>query len=177
MTAMRAWNADATRLPARMHSEYLRQLYLHNDLAEGRYLVGKRPIRLDSIKQPMFVVATDRDHVSPWNSVYKIHQLAHAPITFALSSGGHNVGIVSPPAGPMAYPQAAYRVAVNLPGKAPVDPQDWLDHAEHRQGSWWPGWQQWLARHSTGRTKARPVAGLVVQGEPLAAPGTFVFQR
>src|SRR6185369_13168801 len=61
MTPMRAWNADATRLPARMHSEYLRKLYLHNDLAEGRYLVGKRPIRLDSIKQPMFVVATDRD--------------------------------------------------------------------------------------------------------------------
>ena len=177
MTAMRAWNADATRLPARMHSEYLRKLYLHNDLAEGRYLLGKRPIRLDSIKQPMFVVATDRDHVSPWNSVYKIHELAHAPITFALSSGGHNVGIVSPPAGPLAYPQAAYRLATSLPGKAPVDPQDWLDHAEHRQGSWWPGWQQWLARHSTGRTKARPVAGLVVQGEPLAAPGTFVFQR
>jgi poly(3-hydroxyalkanoate) synthetase len=79
MTALRAWNADATRMPARMHSEYLRRLYLHNDLAEGRYLAGNRTLSLADIKVPLFVVATERDHVSPWTSVYEIHRLARAP--------------------------------------------------------------------------------------------------
>jgi hypothetical protein len=88
MTALRAWNSDATRMPARMHSEYLRRLYLHNDLSEGRFRFGGHTVLLEDLTVPLFVVATERDHVSPWTSVYKIHRLAHAPISFVLVLAG-----------------------------------------------------------------------------------------
>ena len=178
MTAMKAWNADATRLPARMHSEYLRGLYLHNDLAEGRYLVDGSPVRLADIDVPVFAVATERDHVSPWESVYKIHELVRAPVTFALASGGHNVGIVSPAGGPLAHPQASYRLAFHPAGKAPADPGRWLDIAARQGGSWWPCWTDWLAQHALGKRVApSPLKGLLHQGQPLAAPGTYVHQK
>ena len=178
MTAMKAWNSDATRLPARMHSEYLRRLYLHNDLAEGRYPVDGKPVRLPDVDVPMFVVATERDHVSPWESVYKIHQLVRSPVSFALSSGGHNMGIVNPPAGPLAHPKASYRFASSLPGKAPADPQLWLDAAPEHKGSWWPRWAEWLQQHqSGGRIKPPQIEALLQKGQPLAAPGTYVQQR
>jgi polyhydroxyalkanoate synthase subunit PhaC len=176
VSAMGAWNADATRLPARMHSEYLRRLYLHNDLAEGRYPADGRQVLLDRIELPMFVVATERDHVSPWRSVYKIQRLVHGPVGFVLTSGGHNVGIVNPPAGPRAHPQASYRFAEHGSCEAPPDPQDWLQSAPSFGGSWWPCWHQWLARHSVGQVPAQPVVGLVEDGQPLLAPGTYVHQ-
>ena len=176
VSALGAWNADATRLPARMHSEYLRRLYLHNDLAEGRYPAAGRPVALEAIQLPMFVVATERDHVSPWQSVYKVHRLVRAPVSFLLSSGGHNVGIVNPPAGPHAHPGASYRVALHAAGEAPPDPQAWLDTSASFEGSWWPCWHEWLARHSSGKVRARPVAGLMEAGRPVLAPGTYVHQ-
>lgn len=177
MTALRAWNADATRLPARMHSEYLRKLYLHNDLAEGRYRYGGEPVDLGEVRVPMFVVATERDHVSPWKSVYKLLRLVHAPVDMVLTSGGHNVGIVNPPAGPAAHPEASYRRAATAPRKAPADPEAWLQRAQAVRGSWWPAWHEWLRRHSGGPVKGRAVSGLVENGQPVRAPGTYVFQQ
>lgn len=175
MTAMRAWNADATRLPARMHSEYLRSLYLHNALAEGDYRVDGETVNLHALRLPMFVLATERDHVSPWRSVYRIQRLVHAPVDFVLASGGHNVGIVSPPDGPAAHAQASYRHAAGPAEAAPADADDWLARAQVTQGSWWPLWHRWLERHGTARVAARPVRGLRAAGAPVAAPGSYVF--
>ena len=139
-----AWNADATRLPYRMHSEYLRKLFLDNDLAEGRYLVEGKPIALSDIHAPMFVVGTVRDHVAPWKSVYKIHYQVDADVTFLLTSGGHNAGIVAPPGEEGHF----YQVR-NKPEDAPyVGPDEWLKAAPRAEGSWWPEWTRWLAARS-----------------------------
>lgn len=177
MTAMRAWNADATRLPARMHSEYLRRLYLDNDLAEGSYPFRGEAVNLRAIRVPMFVVATERDHVSPWHSVYKVLRVTNAPTRFVLASGGHNVGIVSPPAGPLAHAEASYRWADHRADAAPADPQAWLAASRREQGSWWTGWNAWLRAQGTGDVKARAVAQVRFEGKVVPAPGTFVFQE
>jgi polyhydroxyalkanoate synthase len=163
-------------LPARTHSEYLRRLYLHNDLAEGRYLAGGHWVTLSHIGSPLFVVGTEHDHVSPWRSVYKIHALAHTPVSFVLTSGGHNVGIVNAPSGPLAHPAASYRFATHSRADAPSNPQRWLDLTPPVAGSWWPCWQQWLVEHSTGKVDARPVGGLLVDGATMPAPGSYVHQ-
>ncbi len=176
MTALRAWNADATRLPARMHSEYLRGLYLRNDLAEGRFHVDGRRISLHHISVPLFVVATERDHVSPWQSVYKIHRLVNAPVSFVLASGGHNVGIVNPPGGPAASRQASYLVASHAAGEAPAGADEWKQGAQRHEGSWWPAWHAWLRGHSSGSAKARELPAAARGTAVIKAPGTYVHQ-
>jgi polyhydroxyalkanoate synthase len=95
MTDLMAWNADATRMPYRMHSEYLRKLFLDNDLAEGRFVAGGEPVTLTDIRVPIFAVGTERDHVAPWRSTYKINRQTETDVTYLLTTGGHNVGIVS----------------------------------------------------------------------------------
>lgn len=177
MTAMRAWNADGTRMPARMHSEYLRRLYLDNVLAEDAYRVRHEVVSLRSVRVPLFVVATERDHVSPWRSVYKVLRLVQAPAHFVLASGGHNVGIVSPAGGPAAYPQAAYRWAHHGIDAAPADPDEWLRHARHATGSWWTAWSGWLRAHGSGEVPARAVRKVRIAGRVIAAPGEYVLQQ
>ena len=173
---LHAWNADATRLPARMHSEYLHGLYLRNDLAEGRFLARGKPIALQDIQVPAFVLGTERDHVSPWRSVYTAHTLLASPITFVLTTGGHNVGIVNPPGA--ASPGVGYRLATHA-GAAPHLPADaWLEQTATHPGSWWPAWHGWLTQQSGTAVKPLPLGG---RGRhrltPLcAAPGTYVLQ-
>lgn len=173
---LHAWNADATRLPARMHSEYLRGMYLRNDLAEGRFCVRGQPLALQDIRVPAFVVGTERDHVSPWRSVYKAHRLLSSEITFTLTTGGHNVGIVNPPGAAVAG--AGHRVAVHAPGTPYLAPQAWEVQAPSLQGSWWPTWDEWLSSHGQAPARPLPLGG---RGESrlqprYPAPGRYVLQ-
>ena len=156
--------------------DYVAGYCLHNDLSEGRYRHNGLTIELDDIKLPMFVLATERDHVSPWTSVYKIHRLVMSPVTFVLTTGGHNVGIVNPPSGPSAHPRSSYREFTHALGKAPADPQIWLRTAPSHSGSWWPTWDNWLRKHSSREVDAAPVGGLAHESGTLAAPGSYVHQ-
>ncbi|MBV6271845.1 alpha/beta hydrolase [Alcaligenaceae bacterium CGII-47] len=175
MTDLRAWNADATRMPYRMHSEYLRKLYLDNDLAEGRFMVEGKPIALKDLQLPVFSVSTERDHVSPWRSVYKIHWLTECEITFVLASGGHNVGIVNPPQ-KNGYQGSSFQIARRAFGGEYIDPDSWLLAAEQRQGSWWTQWQPWLAKRSSKKVAAIPISGnlALTLAELEDAPGSYV---
>ncbi|WP_439403016.1 PHA/PHB synthase family protein [Bradyrhizobium sp. DASA03068] len=164
-----AWNADATRLPYRMHSEYLRQLFLNDDLAEGRYRVECRSVSLSDIHTPMFVVGTLADHVAPWRSVYKIHYQVDADVTFLLTSGGHNAGVVAPPQEEGHF----YQVLTKAADAPYVGADEWLKLAPRVEGSWWPEWATWLSARS-GAPCDPPQIGL---GGALGlpdAPGDYV---
>ena len=172
MTDLMAWNADSTRLPYRMHSEYLRQLFLDNQLAKGRYRVDGRAVALTDIRAPIFAVGTLTDHVAPWRSVYKIHLLADSEVTFALTSGGHNAGIVSEP----GHPNRSFQLLTRANDAPHLDPDAWLSAAPRADGSWWPAWQQWLAGHSSARV-APPRGTAPAEGPMADAPGSYVRQR
>lgn len=171
-----AWNADGTRLPYRMHSEYLRRLFLDNDLACGRYLVNYQPVALTDIACPIFCLGTQRDHVAPWRSVYKIHLLTDVEATFLLTSGGHNVGIVNPPAGEV-IPGHGYQVLSRAHDSLYLPPDAWLALAPQHDGSWWPCWADWLAGRCA-EPLAPPAMGAPGKGLRIlgAAPGTYVLQ-
>jgi len=174
MNDLMAWNTDATRMPYRMHSEYLRRLYLNNDLAEGRYISGERPIALTDIRVPLFVVGTQKDHVAPWKSVYKVNLLTDTDVTFLLTSGGHNAGIVSEP----GHPHRTYQVQTRNDDARYVDPDSWAREAPEQNGSWWPEWSEWLGRRS-GRKINPPAMGNAQAGYPplAAAPGAYVLME
>jgi polyhydroxyalkanoate synthase len=168
-----AWNADGTRMAYRMHTDYLHQLYLKNDLAEGRYVANGEQISLADVTAPMFVVGTETDHVAPWKSVYKVGKLVRSSdYTFCLTSGGHNAGIISGP----QHPKRRHRVHTAKAGARLLSPEKYLAKVEPQQGSWWPTWAAWLEEHSTrGRVKP-PSMGAPKKGlKPLGdAPGTYV---
>ena len=173
MIDLMAWNADATRLPFRMHSQYLRQLFLDNDLAEGRFKVDGRPIALSEIKAPIFAVGTQTDHVAPWRSAFKIHLLTETDVTFLLTTGGHNAGVVSPPG---AGSKRSYQVATKKIEDHYVDADAWRASAPRRQGSWWPEWVSWLAMRSGAEITPPAMAGGQASDGPLAdAPGAYVL--
>ena len=174
MNDLMAWNADGTRMPYAMHSQYLRRLFLNNDLAEGRYPVSSHPVSLSAIRQPIFMVGTERDHVAPWRSVYKLHMFTGSEIRFVLTSGGHNAGIVSEP----GRPHRRYCIATRAEDGPASSPEDWAATAEPREGSWWLAWGEWLATHS-GEPVTPPPLGLPDKGYPplAAAPGSYVLER
>jgi polyhydroxyalkanoate synthase len=169
-----AWNQDGTRMPWRMHSEYLDRLYLKNELAQGKFSVGVQPVSLKSLRVPMFVVGTETDHVAPWRAVYKARELTSSTdYTFLLTSGGHNAGIVSGP----AHPKRRYRVLRWTNDIDSLTPEAWLKAAPAQPDSWWPVWQRWLAERSDPQPQpARPItamqaaSGLVLED----APGRYV---
>ena len=165
-----AWNADTTRMPARMHHEYLISLYLNNALASSAYEVEGHSISLGDIHTPLLVVATERDHISPWTSVYKLHHLCDAEITFVLTSGGHNAGIVSEP----GHANRSYQINTRPAQGAWIEPSHWPVHATSCKGSWWPAWHQWLAERSSPMQAAQAFA---TDQDFGAAPGTYIFQK
>jgi polyhydroxyalkanoate synthase len=163
-----AWNADGTRMPCRMHSEYLERLYLQNELARGEFTLAGQRLELKDVRVPMFVVGTETDHVAPWRSVYKTRALTRSSdYTFLLTSGGHNAGIVSGP----VHPKRRHRVLTWNNPVANLTPEEWLTKAPLHEGSWWPAWAAWLAAHSS----AKQVPGRTPAGKSLgAAPGQYV---
>jgi polyhydroxyalkanoate synthase len=159
-----AWNADSTRMPAAMHSFYLRQFYVENSVALGKLELAGRHIGLGDIKHNVYVVSAENDHIVPWRSGYATTQLVAGPARFVLSSGGHIAGIVNPP-GPKNWYLAADEV--------PADADEWRRCATRHQGSWWEDWSNW-----SGAT-----AGDLVEPPPMGsdsypaicdAPGTYI---
>lgn len=174
MSDLMAWNADTTRMPARMHSQYLRRLYLENELSNGRYPVKDKPVELNDIDVPVFSVGTSTDHVAPWRSVYMIHNQIVGDVTFVLTSGGHNAGIVSEP----GHPNRRYQILTRAAHTPSLAVDDWLQQAPQREGSWWPEWVAWLQAHS-GTPTAPPRIGAANKGfKPIDdAPGRYVLAR
>jgi polyhydroxyalkanoate synthase len=173
MIDLMAWNADGTRMPYRMHTEYLYRLYLDNELSTGRFPVFGQPVRLDDVQVPMFVVGTETDHVAPWKSVYKVGNLVRSDdYTFLLTSGGHNAGIVSGP----VHPKRKHRVRTRRLADRQLTADEWAKTTPVQAGSWWPVWAKWLADHSSGRV-APPSLGSA-GFPPLAnAPGDYVRMK
>lgn len=169
-----AWNADATRLPYKMHSEYLRKLFLQNDLSSGKFTVGGRQIALNDIKIPIFAVSTQKDHISPWKSAYKIHLFTDTEITFVLTSGGHNAGIVSE----IGHPHRSYQVSTHKKTDSHIFADEWRSKTPHHEGSWWPVWEKWLTDHSAPKGPLPPM-GQPQKGYKILrdAPGVYVLSR
>ncbi len=172
MNDLMAWNADGPACPTAWSSEYLRSLFLHNDLASGRFQVKDKPIAITDIRVPIFSVGAERDHVAPWRSVFKIDLLADTEVTFLLTSGGHNAGIVSEP----GHPHRSYRVMTRSADAPYLDPDRWREAAPAVEGSWWPQWVRWLEARSSGKV-VPPKLGRGGKGALCDAPGTYVHQR
>ena len=172
-----SWNADGTRMPWRMHSEYLEKLYLKNELAQGLFEVQGKTVSLTDIRVPMFVVGTETDHVAPWKAVYKVGKLTRSTdYTFVLTSGGHNAGIVSGP----SHPKRRYRTHTWHSGTEVPSQDEWLESTPVQAGSWWPEWQRWLvAKSDANQVPARQIVepSKASGKEPLEdAPGRYVYE-
>lgn len=169
MIDLLAWNADTTRMPYKMHSEYLEKLFLKNQLTKGQFSIEGKHIAVENIRLPAFVVSTEKDHVAPWKSVYKLHLMLSGSICFVLTNGGHNAGIVSEPGHKRRY----YRIHEQLPEESYLMPEEWVEQAELNQGSWWPQLHEWLVKKGTKKREAAPALDL----DLTDAPGTYVFQK
>lgn len=169
-----AWNADGTRMPYRMHVQYLSDLFLRNALAHGEWQVDGMPVNLADIRVPIFNVGAVQDHVAPWRSVFRLHSLTDANQTFVLTAGGHNVGIVNPP----GQSRSSYRLRAWHAGDRLLTPDEWMTATPQVQGSWWTPWVKWLAGHSSRQVAPPPMGAPHAGLPPLeAAPGRYVQQR
>ena len=163
------WNSDSTRMPAAMHSFYLRKMYQENLLSKpGGITLKGVPIDLGKIKQPIFMLSTREDHIAPWKATYALTNLAGGPVRFCLAASGHIAGVVN-------HPDANKYCHWTLPSKKknPKTPEKWLENAEQHEGSWWPEWDRWMQRHAGGKVPAREPGGGKLK--PIEdAPGSYV---
>ncbi len=159
------WNSDSTRMPAAMHSFYLRKMYQQNLLAKpGGITLADTPIDLSKVGTPTFILATREDHIAPWKSTYAATRLYSGPIKFVLSDAGHMAGVISPPG-------TKYGHWAN--DELPSSPDEWFGGATPNQGSWWPVWDEWITQLDSGRVPARePGGGKLTIIED--APGSYV---
>jgi len=160
------WNADSTRLPAKMHSTYLRTMYLENRFKEpGGFSVAGVPIDVSKIRTPAYFISTEEDHIAPWQGTYLGAQLFSGPVRFVLGKSGHIAGIINPPdANKYGYYTGP---RVDLPAA------EWRAAAEPHTGSWWPDWQAWLGQYSGAQVPAR-YPGADGQAIIEDAPGSYV---
>ena len=170
--ALMAWNADGTRMPAAMHSRYLQALFMENQLASCKFMVDDKPVALQDIRVPFFVIGTTTDHVAPWKSVYKIQHLGRSEVTFLLTTGGHNAGIICGP----EHPRRQFQVMTHDPMDKYIDPDTWVETVETQQGSWWPLWDYWLNEQSIGEAPKRTMGASKKGYKALRdAPGDYVL--
>ncbi len=169
MVDLLAWNADATRMPYKMHTEYLEKFFLNNDFASGRFKVEGELVAPKNIRLPIFAVSTEKDHVAPWKSVYKIHLMTNTDITFVLTNGGHNAGIISEP----NHEGRSYLINEHKNHTHYWGPNKWLKSAEKRDGSWWLSWHDWLVTLSSAKRIAPPI----IDKRLPDAPGAYVMQK
>ncbi len=161
-----AWNADATRMPARMHSEYLRWCYLENRLANGTMELAGRRIDLGTVSEDAYVVGAEEDHIVPWRSAYRATQLLGGDVRFVLTSAGHVAGIVNPPGTKRSY---------STNDDYPADADEWFLRASLHAGSWWEDWAPWVAARAGDRRRAPSIGS--EQHPPIEdAPGTYVSE-
>jgi len=163
------WNSDSTRMPQRMHSFYLRNMYLDNRLrVPGGIALDGVPIDLGKIKIPAYFLSTRDDHIAPWKSSYAGAKLLSGPVTFVLGGSGHIAGVVNPP--------SANKYGYWTNDARADAPDDWLAQAQQHDGSWWPHWSRWIAAYAGKRVPARePGTGKLPAIEE--APGGYVRAR
>ena len=163
------WNSDSTRMPAEMHSFYLRNMYKDNKLMEpGGIELDGVPIDLSKIDKPTFILSTREDHIAPWQSTYAATQIYQGPVKFCLAGSGHIAGVVNPPA------NEKYSYWTNKDN--PADADDWFAGATEKAGSWWPEWRKWIKKYAGGSVAARkPGDGKLKVIE--AAPGSYASAR
>ncbi len=160
------WNSDSTRMPARMHSFYLRKMYQENKLIEpGGIALGGVKIDLSKVTTPTYFLSTREDHIAPWKSTYRGTQLLKGKTRFVLAASGHIAGVVNPP------DSGKYSHWINE--QLPADPDNWMKDATELAGSWWPDWHRWVSNQAKAQVPARvPGAGKLKAIE--AAPGSYV---
>jgi polyhydroxyalkanoate synthase len=156
------WNDDSTRMPARMHSFYLRRMYQQNDLIKpgGIELLGVK-LDLRKIKLPTYILSTREDHIAPWASTYRATQTYGGDIRFVLAASGHIAGVVNPP------DAGKYSHWINT--ALPTDPEAWFASATELAGSWWPDWQRWVTGQEAAQVPARHPNHAIED-----APGSYV---
>jgi polyhydroxyalkanoate synthase len=165
------WNSDSTRMPAKMHSFYLRNMYMENRLAQpGGIEIDGTPIDLGKIKIPCYFISTIEDHIAPWKSTYTGARNFGGDVRFVLGGSGHIAGIVNPPVA------NKYGFWVNPNGEMPESADEWFKLTEQNEGSWWTDWQAWVTGHNGTQVPARdPAKGKLTVIED--APGSYVKAR